>query len=252
MSRERALPADDPPVDRVDVWTVRQDDPEVRARLASYESLLTAEERERAERFLQRADRERLILGRVLARTMLSHYADVPPQRWQIVIDERGRPELGARPPGTPDLRFNLSHTDGLVACAVTVAREVGVDVEHIDRLLTHDIAERFFSPQEVADLRALSPGQQGVVFFDYWTLKEAYIKARGLGLAIPLGQFTFLRSDACAPSITFAPELADDPATWQFAQFWPTKRHRMAVAVRRSGADLPIGVTDVVPRVAQ
>ena len=73
-------------------------------------------------------------------------------------------------------------------------------------------------------------------MFFDYWTLKEAYIKARGLGLALPLGQFTFIRTPDAAPAIAFAPELHDDPASWQFAQFWPTRDHRMAVAVRRHG----------------
>jgi 4'-phosphopantetheinyl transferase len=90
------------------------------------------------------------------------------------------------------------------------------------------------------------------VVFFDYWTLKESYIKARGLGLALPLGQFTFLRPPGAAPTIEFAPELHDDAASWQFAQFWPSANHRMAVAVRRRGEDLPISVSDVVPEVRE
>ena len=100
---------------------------------------------------------------------------------------------------------------------------------------------ERFFSPREVADLRGLPADEQPVVFFDYWTLKESYIKARGLGLALPLRHFSFLRTPGEAPTIAFEPELHDDPASWQFAQFWPTAEHRMAVAVRRTGADLPI-----------
>ena len=85
------------------------------------------------------------------------------------------------------------------------------------------------------------------MVFFDYWTLKESYIKARGLGLKLPLRHFSFLL-DGPAPSIAFAPELHDRAETWQFAQFWPTERHRMAVAVRREGADLPIDVEELVP----
>ena len=103
-----------------------------------------------------------------------------------------GRPEILDRPAGVPDLRFNLSHTDGLIACAVTIGREVGVDVEHVGRRLTHDIAGRFFAPREVADLKSLPVAEQPRVFFDYWTLKEAYIKARGFGLALPLGDFAF------------------------------------------------------------
>ena len=124
------------------------------------------------------------------------------------------------------------------------------MDVEHIHRALTHHVPERFFSPEEVADLRALPPEEQDVVFFDYWTLKESYIKARGLGLTLPLGQFTFHRIPGRAPTISFAPALHDDPSSWQFAQFWPTRDHRMAVAVRRTGSDLPIDVESHLPEV--
>ena len=245
------------PVDSVVyVWVVRQDAPAVRERLAAYGRLLSADEPQRAQRFLQVADRERFVLGRALARTMLSAFAAlaaVKPADWHFVIDDHGRPQLASRPSGAPDLRFNLSHTPGLVACAVTVGREVGVDVEHIGRDLVHDnIPERFFSAREVADLRARPAAEQQVVFFDYWTLKESYIKARGLGLALPLGQFSFIWTAGAAPTIEFAPELHDDPASWQFAQFWPTAEHRMAVAVRRTGSDLRIDVSEVVPEVAE
>lgn len=245
------LPAS-PPLHQVDVWAAETDAPGIQARLSAYRGLLSADEARRAERFLQPDDAARFVIGRTLARTMLSRYADVAPRDWPFVIDDHGRPELSERPPGAPDLRFNLTHTAGLVACAVTVGREVGVDVEHISRRITHEVPERFFSAREVADLRALPDADQHTVFFDYWTLKEAYIKARGLGLALPLRQFTFLRTAGRAPSIAFAPELHDDPATWQFAQFWPTVEHRMAVAVRRTGEDLPIIVEHVVPEVRE
>ena len=239
--------------DRVEVWTVRQEAPAVQSRLPAYLDLLTEDEKQRRQRFAMEDDRVRFVLGRTLARLMLSQYAAVAPRDWPIEIDERGRPELTRRPPGVPDLRFNLSHTPGLIACAVTIGREVGVDVEFIGRRIVHDdIPERFFSAREVADLRALPRDDQAHVFFDYWTLKESYIKARGLGLALPLGQFTFVRHHDAPPTIEFAPELPDDPATWQFAQYWPTRDHRMAVAVRRVGADLPIVVTEVIPEVPE
>ena len=242
-----------PPLSHVEVWITRQDTPEVQARLDAYRSVLVPDEIAREQRFFQAADRARFVIGRVLARTMLSSYwPELPPRAWPLVIDEHGRPHLGEQPPGAPDLRFNLSHTPGLIACALTVGREVGVDVEQIHRALTHEVPERFFSPREVSDLRALPEDQQHTVFFDYWTLKESYIKARGLGLALPLRQFTFLRTPGQAPTIAFAPELHDDPATWQFAQFWPTPEHRMAVAVRRRGRDLRIEVKEVVPEIHQ
>ncbi len=240
----------EPPVNRVDVSATRTDAPAVRARLDSYRSLLSADEAARAGRFFQQDDVARFVIGRALARTMLSRYADVDPRDWPFVIDEHGRPELAQRPATALDLRFNLTHTKGLVACAVTVGREIGIDVEQVTRHVLHEVPERFFSPQEVADLRALPEADQHMVFFEYWTLKEAYIKARGLGLALPLRHFTFLRRPGRAPEIMFAPELHDDAASWQFAQFWPSGEHRMAVAVRRIGADLPIHVTDCVPEI--
>lgn len=234
-----------PPVDRVHVWTATTDDT-ARERLQRYRSLLPADELQRCDRFWKDDDRARFLIARAMVRTMLSQYVPIAPREWQFRIESYGRPEVAELPAGAPDLRFNLSHTEGLVACAVTVGRAIGVDVENVHRTLTHQVPERFFSPQEVADLRALPEGEQQLAFFDYWTLKESYIKARGLGLALPLGQFTFLRRPGLAPVICFAPELHDDPASWQFAQFWPTRDHRMAVAVRRVGEDLPIDVSAV------
>ena len=87
-------------------------------------------------------------------------------------------------------------------------------------------------------------------MFFDYWTLKEAYIKARGFGLALPLADFAFRLAPPASPVISFEPALPDDPATWQFAQDWPTPVHRLGLAVRRSGPDLAIRIRRVVPQV--
>ena len=106
---------------------------------------------------------------------------------------------------------------------------------------------------QSIADLiktlsHALPEQEQARVFFDYWTLKEAYIKARGFGLALPLGDFAFTLNPPHAPVITFAPTLVDEPASWQFVQDWPTPVHRFALAVRRNGADLPVRMRRVVP----
>ncbi len=249
------------PFDRVDVWTTRSDEasdsggplaaPAARDRLERYRTLLSPEETARCNRLLHEADQQRFLIARAMVRTMLSQYVDIPPAAWRFRIETYGRPEVAELPYGAPDLRFNLSHTTGLVTCAVTVGRDIGVDVENVHREVTHEVPERFFSAQEVADLRALPAGDQPLAFFDYWTLKEAYIKARGLGLALPLGQFTFHRRPGQAPIISFAPELHDDASSWQFALFWPTADHRMAIGVRRSGADLPIEISSVVPEVS-
>lgn len=238
-----------PPTNTVHVDLVRTG-PEATSRTNEYLALLTPDEHARMERLVFDEDRHRFLLTRALVRTMLSRYAAVAPAAWRFDTNAYGRPELVDRPAGTVDLRFNVSHTEGLVACAVTVGREVGVDVEHVGRNLTHDVAARFFAPSEVSDLRALPLPEQALVFFDYWTLKEAYIKARGFGLALPLAAFAFRLHPPDPVTIAFEPSLRDDPASWQFVQTRPTPVHRLALAVRRKGTDLPVRIREAVPRV--
>ncbi len=238
------------PLNAVHVDLVHCDEPEAWTQQEAYRALLSPDEHERMARLVFERDRRSFLITRALVRTMLSRYAPVRPAAWAFIENVHGRPEILDRPRGVPDLRFNLSHTDGLIACAVTIGREVGVDVEHTRRRLTHDVAGRFFAPREVTDLKALPADQQDTVFFDYWTLKEAYIKARGFGLALPLADFAFTLAPPSAPRITFEPSLEDDPATWQFVQDWPTPVHRLALAVRRDGPDLPIRIRRIVPQV--
>jgi 4'-phosphopantetheinyl transferase len=238
------------PFNAVHIDLVHPDDPDAWSQHEAYLALLSPEERDRMARLVFERDRRRFLLTRALVRTMLSRYAGVAPAEWTFIANVHGRPEILDRPQDVPDLRFNLSHTEGLIACAVTIGREVGVDVEHIQRRLTRDVAGRFFAPSEVNHLKALAEDEQARAFFDYWTLKEAYIKARGFGLALPLADFAFTLSPPAPPQIAFEPALEDDPATWQFAQDWPTPVHRLALAVRREGHDLPVRIRTVVPRV--
>jgi 4'-phosphopantetheinyl transferase len=239
------------PIDRVDVDLVSTAKVDDTTLSSSYRDLITPDENARMARFVFERDRRQFLITRALVRTMLSRYAQVAPHAWRFVTNPFGRPEVLDRPAHVPDLRFNLSHTDGLIACAVTVGREVGVDVENITRQVTHDIPGRFFAPREVADLRSLPESDQPRVFFDYWTLKEAYIKARGLGLSLPLSDFAFCLQPPALPTIAFEPALEDDPGSWQFYQASPTPIHRLGLAVRRNGQDLPIHLRDVVPRIA-
>jgi 4'-phosphopantetheinyl transferase len=227
---------------------VSPDDPDLQPNLDTYRALLTPDELERMARLIFERDRRTFLITRAHVRTMLSRYAPVNPADWRFIANAHGRPEILDRPEGVPDLRFNLSHTEGLIACAVTVGREVGVDVEHIGRRLLHDVPGRFFAAREVVDLKSLPAADQPRVFFDYWTLKEAYIKARGFGLALPLGDFAFRLAPPDPVEITFEPSLKDDPATWQFVQAWPTPQHRLGLAVRRIGKDLPVRIREVVP----
>ena len=241
----------EPSLDRAVVVTlVRLDRPEVRESMDSYRTHLTPEERAREGRFFRDVDRERFVVARAVARLQLSRFGRLAPGDWRFETNGHGRPEVSNSPPDGPRLRFNISHTNGLVAVAIAGDREVGVDVEWVSRGLTHDVAGRFFAPREVADLRSLPAEDQPRVFFDYWTLKEAYIKARGLGLALPLHHFAFVLSPPARPLITFDQALPDDPQSWQFIQGWPTPEHRLGLAIRRTGPDLDVVIEDTVPRV--
>lgn len=226
--------------------------------LGSYKEVLSADEMARYARFWFDRDRHLHLVAWALVRTTLSRYAEVAPDEWSFVTNRYGRPEI-AGPDGIPPLRFNLSHTRGLVACIVAERLDVGVDVED-RRRDTHgpDIARRYFSEREVAAFERVPQERQREAFFEYWTLKEAYIKAVGVGISLGLGRFSFDLDDRGlplddperrAPSISFDDSLDDDPAAWQFAQFEPTPRHAMAAAIRRGhGADVGITVREVVP----
>jgi 4'-phosphopantetheinyl transferase len=214
------------------------------------ESVLSSEELARRNRFMFERNQREYLFAHGLVRRSLSHHApSVHPQAWQFCATAHGRPEVSG-PPGAPQLRFNLSHTDGMVACVVAAAHEVGVDVEAVDRAAaTLELAERFFARPEVRALRALPKQAQRARFFEYWTLKEAYIKARGLGLALSLGQFHF-QIDTNSIRIVFAPEFDDRSERWRFLLEQIGSRHLLAVAVGGT-ADAPQPII-VSPEVAR
>jgi 4'-phosphopantetheinyl transferase len=132
---------------------------------------------------------------------------------------------------GAPPLAFNLSHTHGLVACAVAHDAQVGVDVECVERATaSRAIAERYFSAPELAQLDACPEERRSSHFIELWTLKEAYLKAVGSGLAHPLDTFDFAFDDACG--IRFHASDAE-AAAWTVALFAPSPHHRLAIAAR-------------------
>jgi 4'-phosphopantetheinyl transferase len=201
--------------------------------LESFMALLSPDEEDRRRRFHFERDRHSFLVTRALVRTVLSRYAAVAPTAWAFVPNGYGRPEI-AGPEGVPPLCFNLSHTRGLVVCLVALGRDVGVDVEPVDRPAPSiGLAERYFAPAEVARLRRLAPAEFASTFLDLWTLKESYIKARGMGLSLPLADFAF-HLDAEPVRISFTPNIDDDPSSWQFTKFVLRDRHKVAVAMRR------------------
>src|SRR5262249_34435137 len=144
------------------------------------------------DRFHFPSGRRDYLVTRALVRLALSRYAAVPPERWRFTKGRYGRPEI-AEPLITPRLRFNVSHTVGMVACLITVERDVGVDVETTARAgRPLEIADRYFSPAESRTLRRLPGAEQRDRFFEYWTLKESFIKAMGVGISMGLKTFSF------------------------------------------------------------
>ncbi len=217
--------------DDVHVWYVDPalvSDP---ALIRRYDALMSADERARHARFVFPRDQHIYLVARALVRTTLSQYAEVEPQAWTFRAGPHGRPEI-AGPPGVPPLRFSLSHTAGLGALAVALQHDVGIDVEGTNaRASAPAIARRFFAPSEAADLEARPPEEQGRAFLEYWTLKEAYIKATGLGLSMPLKSFAFRLTTP--PAISFERSPGGDPTEWHFARPDLGPHHIAALAVR-------------------
>jgi len=195
-------------------------------------AILSSAERKLAERFVLDRHRRQYVLAHGLLRVALSRVArEIDPADWSFVANRYGRPFVAA-PSVTRPIYFSLSHTEGCVACVVSSCEAIGVDVEevrHRDSLLS--TAECYFSLEELSALRVLRPTEQIDRFYDYWTLKEAYLKARGKGLRLSLNQFSILLGSGPNIEIMFASDFGDDPRRWRFTKTSPSTRHRLAIA---------------------
>jgi len=202
-----------------------------------YHDVLSSEESLRHNRFRFARHRHQFLVTRALVRSVLSFYQpDIAPRDWQFDKNEHGKPYVNTLTGNRLPIHFNLSHTEKLVVLAVGLGDAIGIDVEYNQRQSeTLNIADRYFSPSEVEALFALKPESQNERFFHLWTLKEAYIKACGMGLAIPLDEFSFHFNRADKIAITFAPQRRDEPQHWRFWGIQPNHHHRTAVALKSS-----------------
>lgn len=174
--------------DEVHVWRATLD--RTPSQIQSFLHNLAADEQARAERFYFERDREHFIVARGVLRAILGGYLNRAPESLSFCYSSHGKPALVGEPDGEA-IRFSVSHSHGVALYAVTRGREVGIDLEHIRfDVAVAEIAERFFSSREVATLRSLPTEAQRQAFFRCWTRKEAYIKARGEGLSLPLDEF--------------------------------------------------------------
>jgi 4'-phosphopantetheinyl transferase len=179
-----STPVPDLALDQIHVWRVPLN--QTPTRIPELKTILSAEERDRADRFHFEKDRHQFIESRATLRLLLSQYLNVAPEGIAYSLSAHGKPRLS-----DSDLRFNLSRRDGLALIAFAKGREIGVDVELIrPDLDLWEIAEVSFSESERETLKGLPQADQVAGFYNCWTRKEAFIKAIGEGFSFPLKQF--------------------------------------------------------------
>jgi 4'-phosphopantetheinyl transferase len=213
----------------VDLWIARPAKVNEPEHLAACVAVLDSDERARFKRFRFDEDRRSYLVAHVLLREALSDRVRMPLAAWRFTRAAAGRPRVAAGGPVSPT--FSVSHERNLVACLVARAGDHGIDVEALsagDARL--DGVELVLSDTERATVRR--EGARGSVrAIELWTLKEAYAKARGLGLSLDLRPVTF-RLDHRTIRVSFEPPAFDDPDRWWFALYAPTPEHRLAIAL--------------------
>ena len=223
--------------DEVHVWRATLD--QTQSQIQSFLHNLAADEQARAERFYFERDRERFIVARGVLRAILGGYLNQAPECLSFCYRSHGKPALAGESGGDV-IRFNVSHSHGIALYAVTRGREVGIDLEHIrSDLVVEEIAERFFSRREVAMLRALPTEAQRQAFFRCWTRKEAYIKARGEGLSLPLDQFDVSLAPGEPAALLGTRPDPSEASRWSLQELIPTPGYVAALAVEGRGLSL-------------
>jgi 4'-phosphopantetheinyl transferase len=201
----------------VHTWCVSLDVPSETS--AGLYATLTNDERNRSARFRFERDRQRFIVSHGVLRDLLGRYVGTEPAQIRFVSNAFGKPALS--PEFGSRLNFNLSHSAGLAIIAIAIDAEIGVDVERIRTGPGYaEIARHFFSAAEAAHLNGVSGDLHAQAFFNCWTKKEAYVKARGEGLGMPLTKF----------------QVADPHGTWSLYTLQPAPGYIGALAIERSG----------------
>ena len=212
----------------VHVWLVALDD----RRLGSDQRLLSAAEQERAARFKFDEHRNRFVIAHTALRRILAGYLEVEPQELEFREGAQGKPALVLAADQSP-LAFNLSHSHEAALIAVTLNREIGVDIEYMKPDFDwQSIVENFFAPGEIARLNALPSTVQRAAFFACWTRKESYIKAKGGGLSIPLREFEVSVEPGGPAALLACSNDLQEVKRWAMANLDVGPRYAAAVCV--------------------
>jgi 4'-phosphopantetheinyl transferase len=211
------------------------------ALLREYACLLSEAEQQQRARFVFARDQHRYLVTRALVRTVLSRYADIAPAEWTFASNAFGRPEISNENGDARGISFSISHTNSLIVLGIAHRRALGVDTENAClRQAPVEIADRFFAPQEMAALYALPQEDRQRRFFEYWTLKESYIKARAMGLSIPLDKFSIQFVGDTHVAMSIEPDQRDSPSRWLLWQFSLASEYLVAVCAERSRSAVP------------
>lgn len=204
--------------DGADVWTLLTSDADSRG----YETYLDPIENNRWRRLLRSEDRDLFVLSHGFLRQVLAGYLDVSPADVAFTVGEYGKPAVEG-------LEFNMSHTHGLIGVVVTEDTACGIDVESLNSVDDIElVASTSMTAYEQTDIAIHDdPAHR---FYRHWTLKEAYLKARGAGLRLPLDRFGFVLEPE--PCLRVEPPIEDDPSGWTFHESQPSGDHHLAVAI--------------------
>lgn len=204
-------------------------------RILDCRGILSQDENLRADRFYFDRDRNRYITARSAIRRILSMYVEVAPRELVFRYDLKGKPELS--PQHAADIKFNLSHSRDVGLLAVAREQSVGVDIEFVDYDFASDeIATHFFSVKEVNTWRNLSSSQKAGAFFRCWTRKEAYIKALGEGLSIPLDSFDVAFAPGVKAALLRVAFLPHEVARWSMYNVDAPAGYAAALAIEGHG----------------
>jgi 4'-phosphopantetheinyl transferase len=215
----------------VHVWLADEIGEHNRYPRGNHLATISLDERVRADRFYFANDRERYVAARALLRVLVGRYLGTPPSDVRFDYGWHGKPSLPKPEGGTRDLRFNVSHSGGLVLLAFAWGRELGIDIE-CERPMADwkGIAATCFSIHERAKLERLSPAERDHVFFKYWTRKEAFIKATGDGLSAQLDRLDVSLAPG-APARILDVGQTDEMKRWWLEDLYPAAGFAAAIA---------------------
>lgn len=218
----------------VDLWQIQLANQEWG--LQYLRGLLSQDEMQRADRFHFEKHRNRFIVARAAMRMILAAYVGRTPQELVFFYGAKGKPELSP-PQNSLKVQFNVSHSEDLALLAVTLEHRVGVDIEFIkDDFATDEIATRFFSEIETRILRTLPPTERTKAFYNCWTRKEAYIKALGEGLSLPLKSFSVTFGPNTVPALSWVDLAPEEISRWQMHDIAAPQGYAAALVIEGQG----------------